>query len=96
MCHHIDKRTPTGGTKLQTLIRLLKDTDSIPAKDQVILFLQFADLEGPVTAALDQHDISYASVGMSGGRGRSKIKAFAGDDKKVAILQLGTENAAGL
>lgn len=96
MCQSTDQRTPLGGAKMETLMRLLQDTSAIPEEDQVILFLQFPDLEGPVTAALETHNISYASVGMSGGRGRSKIKAFAGNDRKVAILQLGTENAAGL
>lgn len=96
MCRSVDKATPLGGSKMRALIKLLKDTNAIPADDQVILFLQFPDLQGAVTAAFDMHNISYVSMGMSGQRGRSKIKAFAEYNKKVAILQLGTENAAGL
>jgi hypothetical protein len=96
MCQAVDKPAPQGGTKMEELIRLLKDKTAIPEEDQVILFLQFSDLEGKVTAAFEAHHIPYASVGMSGGRGRSKIKSFVENDKRVVILQLGTENAAGL
>lgn len=96
MCRTLNDPTPPGGSKIQTLLRLLKDERSIPKEDQVILFLQFRDLEEAVTAAFKQHDISYVSVGTTGRRGRSKIKTFATHDKRVAILQLGTENAAGL
>jgi hypothetical protein len=96
MCRTLNNPTPPGGSKVQALVRLLKDECSIPKEDQVILFLQFPDLEETVTAAFQQHDISYVSVGTTGRRGRSKIKTFATHDKRVAILQLGTENAAGL
>lgn len=96
MCRTLSAPTPPGGTKVEALVKLLKDERSIPKEDQVILFLQFPDLEETVTAALQLHDISYVSVGTTGRRGRNRIKTFAGHDKRVAILQLGTENAAGL
>jgi hypothetical protein len=96
MCRSINTPTPPGGTKVEALVKLLKDENSIPKEDQVILFLQFPDLEQTVTAAFQLHNIPYISVGTTGRRGRSKIKTFAGHDKRVAILQLGTENAAGL
>lgn len=96
MCRTLNLPTPPGGSKVQTLLRLLKDEISIPKEDQVILFLQFPDLEEAVTAALREHNISYVSVGTTGRRSRNRIKTFATHDKRVAILQLGTENAAGL
>jgi hypothetical protein len=96
MCRSINTPTPAGGTKVDALVKLLKDENSIPKEDQVILFLQFPDLEQTVTAAFQVHNISYVSVGTTARRGRSRIKTFAGHDKRVAILQLGTENAAGL
>ncbi|EED23539.1 SNF2 family helicase, putative [Talaromyces stipitatus ATCC 10500] len=97
MCQPINMPTPLGGSKVEALIKLLKDESSIPKDDQVILFLQFQDLQQVVTAALELNDISYVSVGKTGKHGRGKMKKFsANHDKKVAILQLGTENAAGL
>ncbi|EEA28090.1 SNF2 family helicase, putative [Talaromyces marneffei ATCC 18224] len=96
MCRSINIPTPSGGTKVDALVGLLKDESLIPKEDQVILFLQFPDLEETVTAAFQLHNISYVSVGTTGRRGRNRIKTFAGHDKKVAILHLGTENAAGL
>lgn len=97
MCRPVNSPTPAGGTKVDALIRLLKDEQSIPEQDQVILFLQSSDLEPIVETALALYEISYVSVGTSGRRGRRKVKAFANShDKRVAILQLGTENAAGL
>lgn len=96
MSRTINMRTPPGGTKVDALVKLLKNDMLIPEEDQVLLFLQFPDLEETVTAAFQLHNISYVSVGTTSRHGRNRIKAFAGHDKRVAILQLGTENAAGL
>lgn len=96
MCQPVDTPVFPGGSKLQALIELLQDPTKIPETDQVILFIQFKDLEPMITSALETRGISHVSVGMSGRTARNKIREFSAKEKRVAILQLGTENSAGL
>lgn len=96
MCQPVDTPVFPGGSKLQALIELLQDPTRIPETDQVILFIQFKQLEPMITSALETRGISHVSVGMSGRTARNKIREFSAKEKRVAILQLGTENSAGL
>ncbi|CRG84606.1 Cation-independent mannose-6-phosphate receptor [Talaromyces islandicus] len=96
MCQPVDTPVFPGGSKLQALIGLLQDPTRIPETDQVILFIQFKDLEPVITSALESREISYVSVGTSGRTARNRIREFSAKERRVAILQLGTENSAGL
>ncbi|KAH8704773.1 putative SNF2 family helicase [Talaromyces proteolyticus] len=94
MSQLVHRPVPPGGSKIRALLGLLKNNDNIPEGDQVILFIQFKEDETLIKDAFDAQKISYVHVGTQ--RARNKIQQFSALNKRVAILQLGTENAAGL
>lgn len=96
MCQPVDTPVFPGGSKLQALLELLQDRTKIAETEQVLLFIQFKELEPVISSALEDHGISYVSVGRSSRHARSKMREFSANEKRVAILQLGTENSAGL
>ncbi|OAX82532.1 hypothetical protein ACJ72_03117 [Emergomyces africanus] len=89
-----------GGIKLVQLIRLIKDTDKIPEGEQVLLFIQFADLMEAASAALRHAKITHLMIPVNDRMASSKIVKFQSGTEtvksKVLILRLGDVSASGL
>ncbi|ODH45084.1 hypothetical protein ACO22_00379 [Paracoccidioides brasiliensis] len=89
-----------GGTKFLELIRLVRNTDKIPADEHVLLFIQFPDLMKAASAALGKANIPHLMIPVNDRMASSKITEFQkGTEKvksKVLILHLGNVSASGL
>lgn len=86
-----------GGKKMEELARLLKDTTRIPEDDRVLLFVQFPELIRVAGKVLDDAGIEYTAVETIGRPSANNIKEFQEKlEKKVLILNMGSESAAGM
>ncbi|KAI1921015.1 hypothetical protein LOZ12_001185 [Ophidiomyces ophidiicola] len=89
-----------GGSKIDELVQLLRTTTRIPKDDQVLLFIQFAELINAVSAALDKakiHHITVTSSDRAQGKELSNFQNQTEEVKsKVLILALGDVTASGL
>jgi site-specific DNA-cytosine methylase len=85
------------GAKLDAIVKLIK---SLPATDQVLLFVQSPDLMEDVEACFDNCSISWLSLGGNNADNLRAINDFqhstGGTSKKVLILSLAGEQASGL
>ncbi len=96
-----DEKTRVGrhyGKKLEEVIDLIKNR--ISDDDQVLLFVQFDDLMEKVSTALKYHRIKHYAITESSRRHASAMMdSFQtdqdGDKRKVLILNLADESAAG-
>lgn len=108
--HHIHKATELGqedrkaregrhyGKKLEEIMDLIKR--KIPVDEQVLLFVQFDDLMGKVSAALKDHGIEHSAIAEKSRRSASKLmddfqENQGKNKKKVLVLNLADESAAG-
>jgi hypothetical protein len=87
------------GKKLEDIMRLIK---TIPKDDQVLLFIQFADLMDIVTSALEEYNITYSSLSGLGKKDEAakiltefQTNMTTATKKKVLILTIGDASAAG-
>ncbi|KAK2750622.1 hypothetical protein FQN57_002693 [Myotisia sp. PD_48] len=89
-----------GGSKFAAVINLLLDTTKIPKDDQVLLFIQFAELMDAASRALKFADIPHITIQPGDRTPGSKISAFQRGAEtiksKVLILNLGDVTASGL
>ncbi|PGH06832.1 hypothetical protein AJ80_08105 [Polytolypa hystricis UAMH7299] len=89
-----------GGSKFKELINLLQDASRIAPEDQVLLFIQFADVMEAASAALGTAGIPHLMVGANDRMAAAKITQFQmGTEKlksKILILNLGDVTASGL
>ena len=85
------------GQKMDDVINLIK---KIPEEDQVLVFVQFNDLMEKFSAALDHHKIKHWALTEDSRRNAHKLmddfQTNQGEDKKkVLVLNLADESAAG-
>ncbi|KAH2162340.1 hypothetical protein KXW33_001203 [Aspergillus fumigatus] len=85
-----DRSTQYGGRKMDKLVEIVKE---IPNQERAILFIQFPELIDVASKAFDLAKITHAVITA---RDTKKIEEFKKGNEKVAILQLGSETAAGL
>lgn len=94
-----DKSAKYGGRKLDKLVELLQCQQQIPENEKVVLFIQFPDLMGVVCHALELAGIRHTSISALDRHAARKMENFQTSsfgDKKVLVLNLGSEMAAGL
>ncbi|KAL2011944.1 hypothetical protein VTN00DRAFT_4662 [Thermoascus crustaceus] len=95
-----DEAVSKGGKKMEELIKLLKDTTRIPKDERVLLFVQFPELIQVAEKVLTEAGIDHAAIVTTNRRSGKTINDFQQDDpalrKKVLILNMGTESAAGI
>ncbi|KAL1998792.1 hypothetical protein VTN02DRAFT_5559 [Thermoascus thermophilus] len=99
---HDDEAVSTGGKKMAELVRLLTDPTRIPDDERVLLFVQFPELIQVAESVLTEAGIDHVAIGTASRRSGKTIDEFRQDDaalgrkKKVLILNMGTESAAGM
>lgn len=95
-----DEAVSKGGKKMEELVKLLKDTTRIPDNERVLLFVQFPELIQVAERVLTEAGIDHAAIVTSNRRSGKTVNDFQQDDlalrKKVLILNMGTESAAGM
>ncbi|KAI5302822.1 hypothetical protein KEM56_000322, partial [Ascosphaera pollenicola] len=86
------------GSKLSSLVHLIKNGDTIPNEDQVILFIQYPEVMKAASDALKEAGISHLVVSSNDHHASRKIIQFQShkENIRVLILQLGDVTAAGL
>ncbi|EEP76121.1 predicted protein [Uncinocarpus reesii 1704] len=89
-----------GGSKMFELVKLLQDTSRIPEDDQVLLFVQYADLIAAVSAVLEKANIRYMTITSNDRVAGKALADFQNGTEevksKVLILALGDVTASGL
>ena len=83
------------GRKLEDVMRLLK---MIPEHEQVLLFVQFADLMQTTISALEENEITYSSLGKKDNASKilTEFQTNASKSRKrVLVLAIGDASAAG-
>ncbi|KAL4867427.1 hypothetical protein BDV12DRAFT_198253 [Aspergillus spectabilis] len=90
----IDRSSKFGGTKLDTLIDLIRT--QIPFSERALLFIQFPDLMDVASKALELAEIDHTTITATDQKSRQKIGQFGFGENKVLLLNLGSEMAAGL
>ncbi|KAJ3177421.1 hypothetical protein HDU87_004440 [Geranomyces variabilis] len=81
------------GKKLTALVQLVK---SLPAEDNVLVFVQFDDLMARVTEALSHSNISFKQLQGSATATSKALTEFQRDEgNRVLLLNVMTESASG-
>lgn len=93
----VDTSAPFYGKKIAEIIQLIK---GIPAKDQVLMFVQFDDLMETISSALEDYGITHFALTDGAYKDAPKMMENFQNNKtkekrKVLVLNSGTESAAG-
>ncbi|PWY93181.1 hypothetical protein BO94DRAFT_573354 [Aspergillus sclerotioniger CBS 115572] len=92
----VDRGTEYGGSKLDRMIEIVR---SVPANERVLLFIQYPELMEVASKALDLAGIKHTLISATDRQSGKKVEEIQNSnfkDKKVLILNLGGEMAAGL